>query len=64
MILNPKIGKPYKIWYNKKAAEFMPYHGRIGIVKVRGNGKPRNHVIQLLETSIVIPCGNIIKVKT
>jgi len=37
----------------------MPLHGKTGMVKISGRGKPRNHLVTVDEVDYVIPCGNI-----
>jgi len=59
MIITPHIGKEVQVWYRKEWASWMPYHGRIGIVKVCSRGKPRNHGIEIAGVMVVVPCGNI-----
>jgi len=75
MISNPRIGSTAQIWYNKRLAPHMPYHGRIGTIVVRGGCKPtgdavqvcegvrprgpRNHGISIDGQLIVVPAGNL-----
>ena len=48
-----------QFWCEKKAIKRMPYHGKIGIVMVRGNDKPRNHLTIVDGKLTIISCGNI-----
>ena len=63
MLANPKIGQAVKIHYSKRYAHTMPLHGKIGTVRIRSKGKPRNHGVEVDGQIWVIPCGNLIKVK-
>ena len=68
MMVHPRIGQPVQVWYATKPkrrgtlvpAEFMPHHGKVGLVLIvaRGPG-PRNHGIELDGQIIGIPCGNL-----
>lgn len=58
MILNPKIGKAYQVWY-RKSMSWMPLHGKVGTAVVASRGKPRNHGIEISGTVYVVPCGNL-----
>ena len=67
VMANPHIGQQVQIWYALKPrrpgglvpAEFMPHHGKVGVVRIVGRGKPRNHGIELAGQIIAIPCGNL-----
>ena len=64
MLLNPEIGQCVQIWYKDGQARAyepvaMPYHGLIGVVRVRSHGKPRNHAVEIGGRVIVVPCGNL-----
>ena len=64
MMLNPRPGQLVQIWYNKRAAEYMPYHGMLATVARPSRGKPRNHgVILMSGKCVIVPCGNLRKVK-
>ena len=55
MMLSPRRGQLVQIWYKDRS---MPYHGAIGMVRISGRGKPRNHLV-LCDMPIVVPCGNV-----
>ena len=59
MICNPRLGSTVQVWYAQRAARHMPYHARLGTVKIVSRGKPRNHGIEIDGQIIAIPCGNI-----
>lgn len=59
MISNPKPGQQVQLWYAKKAAHLWPLHGRIGVVRIVGKGKPRNHGIEIDGQTVIVPCGNL-----
>jgi hypothetical protein len=59
MMLNPRIGSEVQVWYAAAWREVMPLHGRIGIVRIRSRGRPRNHGIEIDGRIIAIPCGNL-----
>lgn len=59
MMANPTIGALVQVWYAKQWRDFMPLHGRTGIVRIRGKGKPRNHGVEIDGTTYVVPCGNL-----
>ena len=68
MMANPRIGQRIQVWYAIKPrrrgglvpAEFMPHHGKLGVVRIVGRGKPRNHEIDLDDgQTIGVPCGNL-----
>ena len=46
----------------RPASEFMPLHGRFGIVRIvaRGGG-PRNHGVEIDGEIVAVPCGNLRK---
>jgi len=58
MMLNPRIGQAVQVWY-RRDMRWMPYHGRVGVVRVRSRGKPRNHGVVVAERMVSIPCGNL-----
>jgi len=62
VLVHPKIGAIVQVWYRKDRAAFMPWHGRLGIVRVVSKGPgPRNHGIEIDGRLVVVPCGNIRK---
>jgi hypothetical protein len=60
MIANPRIGQPVRIRYNKRIAEFMPLHNKVGIITLRSAGRPRNHEVEIEGARYCVPCGNLI----
>ncbi len=63
MLASPAINQKVMVWYNKKAAQYMPYHGQQGRVVVSGRGKPRNHLVKVDGQFVVVPCGNLNKIQ-
>lgn len=63
MMTSPRIGQQVSVRYNQRICGLMPLHGRTGIVRVRSNGKPRNHGIEIDGIIHVIPCGNLFKIE-
>lgn len=63
MIVNPRQGQQVQVWYNKRIAPTMPYHGKVGTVTIVCRGKPRNHGVLIDGQVIAVPCGNIRKVQ-
>lgn len=61
MIIDPRKGQRVQCWYGKKSRDFMPLHGRCGVVVVSGRGRPRNHGVVLdgEDCMRAIPCGNL-----
>lgn len=59
MLLNPRIGSQVQVWYRAGARELMPWHGRVGVIRVASRGKPRNHGIEIDGLLIAVPCGNL-----
>ncbi len=60
MISAPKPGQLVQVHYNKKAAPFMPYHGKIGPVRIVSKARvARNHGVELDGKVIAIPRGNL-----
>jgi hypothetical protein len=39
MISNPRIGQRVQAWYGPRPRDFMPHHGRVGVVLVAGCGR-------------------------
>ena len=61
MLSCPKVGTVVQVWYAARWRDFMPLHGRIGIVKVSSRGRPRNHGIEIDGVVWVVPAGNLRK---
>ncbi len=61
MIFYPRVGQHVRVHYASKAAPYMPYHGKTGVVRVvvRGRG-PRNVGVEIDGRLIVIPRGNLV----
>lgn len=59
VIASPRVGQQVQIWYRKDRAPHMPYHGKLGTVVISGRGKPRNHLVNIDGTDVVVPCGNL-----
>ncbi len=64
MIVNPRIGQRVRIHYRAAVSVHMPYHAHIGIVRIRGRGRPRNHGIEIDGQIISVPCGNLQREKS
>lgn len=60
MILNPKIGNNYQVWYRKEN-NHLPLHSKIGAAVIKSTGKPRNHGVLIDGIIYVVPCGNLRK---
>lgn len=59
MISNPRVGQRVRLHYAKRAIPHF-FHGRRGMVVVAGKGKPRNHLVKLDGSIlVVVPCGNL-----
>ncbi len=66
MLCRPKLGQPVLIRYNPnmRGGELgTNLHGKEGIVKIVGNGKPLNHGVEIDGVLYVIPCGNLNKIE-
>ncbi len=65
MIFHPKVGQRVRIHYARAWAQFMPYHGQTGVVRIvaRGPG-PRNVAVQLGGQMVVVPRGNLVATET
>lgn len=59
MIVNPRVGQRVQLWYAKRFAHRWPLHGAVGVVRIVGKGKPRNHVVDVGGSLVVVPCGNL-----
>jgi len=62
MLTNPKAGQKAQVWYREGLRSLMPLHGRVGMVRVAGRGRPRNHGVEIDEQIFIVPCGNLRKV--
>lgn len=69
MLSAPKVGQIVQVWYREGAR--TEHHGKIGVVRISGRGRPRNHMVEVnsvksidcrlvvcLET-MVVPAGNL-----
>lgn len=63
MLLSPRVGEMVRVWYRRSLRGLMLYHGRVGRVLVSGRGKPRNHLVRIGGEGVVVPCGNLIKIR-
>jgi hypothetical protein len=61
MLSCPKVGTLVQVWYAAQWRAFMPLHGRLGIVRVSGRGRPRNHGVEIDGVVWVVPAGNLRK---
>ena len=60
MIFHPRIGQHVRLHYAKGAAAAMPYHGRMGVVRVVSLGPgPRNVGVEIDGRLVVVPRGNL-----
>lgn len=62
MMVNPRIGQLVRVRYAAHYRDQMPYHDRVGIVRIRARGRPRNHGIEIDGRLIAIPCGNLMRI--
>lgn len=60
MMFNPRIGELATVWY-RKSNRHLPYHGKRCRVGAPSRGKPRNHLVVVIESGdyVVVPCGNL-----
>jgi len=63
MISSPKIGQRVEVRYGPKYRDFMPLHGKVGIVRISSKGKPRNHGVEVDGALYAIPCGNLFEAR-
>lgn len=61
MLSNPRIGQRVRVHYAKHYCDMMPLHGKVGIVRVRATGRPRNHGIEIDGHLFTVPAGNLMK---
>ena len=63
MIFHPRIGQRVRVHYGRSAAARMPWHGRVGVVRLVGHGPgPRNVGVEIAGRVIVVPRGNLVAV--
>jgi len=63
MIWRPRKGQAVVVWYNRRAAPFLPHHGEAGIVErvARGPG-PRNVEVRFADgVRMIVPRGNLFR---
>lgn len=60
MVSSPKPGQPVQCWYKDRG---MPHHGKVGVVRIVGKGRPRNHGVEIGGVIVVVPAGNLRPVK-
>jgi len=59
MLANPHIGKLVKVWYRKENRH-LQFHNKRGFVLIASRGRPRNHLISIIDGPVVVvPCGNL-----
>jgi hypothetical protein len=63
MLSNPKPGTQIKVWYRSTLRDFMPLHGKVGVVVRVSRGKPRNHVVEIDGEEYAVPFGNLMTVE-
>jgi hypothetical protein len=62
MICHPRIGMRVQIWYAEKWRPWAQWHGKSGTVIKRSTGPgPRNHMIEVHNRIVIVPCGNLRK---
>ncbi len=63
MIFHPRAGQRVHLDYAQPTAGMMPYHGKVGVVRVvsRGPG-PRNVGVKVAGLLVVVPRGNLVAV--
>jgi len=61
VLSNPSIGERVRVHYAKHYRDMMPLHGKVGIVRVRSKGRPRNHGVEINGQLFAIPAGNLMK---
>ena len=59
MLCNPRPGQRVRVWYCKALAHMMPLHGQVGVVRIVGHGKPRNHGIEVDGKTYAVNCGHL-----
>jgi hypothetical protein len=65
MIVRPRPGSTVQVWYRAGVRDFMPWHGRLGVVRIVAPGPgPRNHGVEIDGRLIGVPCGNLRKPQT
>jgi len=63
VIFRPRLGQCVRIHYAKRSASIMPYHGKVGVVRIVSSGPgPRNVGVQVDGRTVVAPRGNLIAV--
>ncbi len=59
MVSSPRPGQRVQCWYASRFAHLWLYHGRVGVVRVVGKGRPRSHGVELGGVVVVVPAGNL-----
>ncbi len=63
MIFHPRPGQRVRMHYARRAACLVPYHGRIGTVRVVAKGPgPRNVGVEIDGRLVVASRGNLVAV--
>jgi len=61
MIFHPRAGHHVCIHYTTRSASIMPYHSRIGVVRIVSEGPgPRNVGVEIEAMCVVVPRGNLV----
>lgn len=63
MLANPKPGQLVEIRYRAALRPIARLHGRLGVVRIVGKGKPRNHGVEVDGRLYCVPCGQLNKVE-
>lgn len=60
MLSSPKPGQLVRLRYAKKFAHLFHLHGKEGVVRIVGKGRPRNHGVEIAGLIVVVPAGNLV----
>lgn len=63
MVSNPKPGQRVRVRYAKKRAHLFHLHDTLGVVRIVGTGRPRNHGVEIAGVIVVVPAGNLVAEK-
>jgi len=64
VIFHPRFGQRVRVHYARHVAATMPYHGKVGVVRVASQGPgPRNVGVELAGQLVVIPRGNLVAIR-
>ena len=59
MVSAPKPGQRVRLRYAAKRAHLFHLHGKTGVVRIVGKGRPRNHGVEIGGVIVVVPAGNL-----